>query len=305
MTPTHPWYGFALAAAVALSFAGNTATARIAFDGGATPLTLNLVRVATACVLLFALLRLLGTPVRLPGRTRLVAWALGPLMFGYQFALLTAIETIPLALAILIFYTFPILTGLISWVTGREPVTVRGVLAVLMAFAGLALALDIGGGAPDVTGILLAVLSALGVTAMLELNHHLVGTGDSRPVTLNMLASAALTGGLVALVDGGVALPETGVAWTAFTISTLLFTFAISSMFVAMTMIGPVRMALTMNLEPVTSMLLGVYLLGQPLTAIQVAGGALVIVAVLMVRLAPATHHGKNVPQPGTSTTKE
>ena len=291
MTPSRPWYGFALAAAVALSFAANTAAARIAFDGGATPLTMNASRLAVAGVLLFIVLRMLGVPAWLPRRTRLIAWALGPLMFFYQFALLSALEMIPLALAILIFYTFPIMTSIVSWSTGREPVTARGVVAVLVAFAGLALALDITGDRLDPTGVLLAALSAMGLTAMLQFNHRLVGGGDSRPVTLNMIASATVTGAVVVALDGGLSLPVATTGWTAFTVSALLFSFAVINMFVAMGLVGPVRMALTMNLEPVASMLLGVFLLGQPLTLLQVAGGALVIVAVLMVRLAPASRH--------------
>jgi drug/metabolite transporter (DMT)-like permease len=294
MTVSRPWFGVALAAAVALSFAANTAAARLAFDGGVSPLTMNASRLAAAGVLLFVVLKALGVPTWLPRRTRLIAWALGPLMFFYQFALLSALETIPLALAILIFYTFPIMTGIVSWTTGREPVTARGVVAVLVAFAGLALALDFGSGRLHPTGVLLAALSAMGLTAMLQVNHRLVGAGDSRPVTLNMIAAATVTGALVVAVNGGVSLPGAAAGWTAFGVSALLFSFAVINMFVAMTLIGPVRMALTMNLEPVASMLLGVYLLAQPLTLVQVAGGALVIVAVLMVRLAPAARHARH-----------
>ena len=288
MNDTRPWFGFALAAAVALSFAGNTAAARLAFDGGTTPLTMNAARLATACILLFIVLKAAGIPTALPRRTRRIAWALGPLMCLYQFSLLSALETIPLALAILIFYTFPIMTSLYSWATGRERPTLLGVSAVFVAFGGLALALDVRGNSLHPTGVLLAFLGALGLTVMLQFNHRLVGAGDSRPVTLNMAASATVTAILIALLTGDVAAPASATGWTAFTVSTLMFSFAIIFMFVAMTMIGPVRMALTMNLEPVASMLLGVFLLGQAMTPIQVAGGALVIAAVLMVRLQPA-----------------
>jgi drug/metabolite transporter (DMT)-like permease len=288
MTPSRTWLGLVLAAAVAIAFAGNTAAARIAFDGGATPLTMTAARLAAAGALLFVVLRLAGAPTRLPRRTRLFAWTLGPLMFFYQLALLSALEYIPLALAILVFYTFPIMTGIYGWSTGREPPSVRGVAAVFVAFAGLALALDVSGGGLHPVGVLLAALSALGLTAMLQFNHRLVGAGDSRPVTLDMLASATATGLVVVLLTGDFALPSGAAGWSAFAVSTLMFSFAIISMFVAMTMIGPVRMALTMNLEPIASMLLGVFLLGQPMTPVQVLGGGLVIVAVLMVRLAPA-----------------
>jgi drug/metabolite transporter (DMT)-like permease len=288
MNTSSPWAGLALAAAVALSFAANTAAARLSFDHGMTPLTMNAARLAVACLLLFVVLRATGVATALPRRTRLIAWALGPLMCLYQLALLSALETIPLGLAVLIFYTFPIMTSAWTWASGRERPTARGVVAVLVAFGGLALALDVTGSNLHPTGVLLAFLSALGLTVMLQVNHRLVGSGDSRPVTLAMAASATATAALVVLSSGVFALPGTTAGWTAVGVSTLLYSFAIIFMFVAMTMIGPVRMALTMNLEPVASMLLGLFLLGQPLTPVQIFGGALVILAVLLVRLPPA-----------------
>ena len=79
--------------------------------------------------------------------------------------------------------------------------------------------------------------------------------------------------------------PTGTTGWIAFNATTLLYSFAIIGMYIVLTMIGPMRTALTMNLEPVTSMMFGVFLLGQPMTLLQVFGGALVIAGVLLIRL--------------------
>jgi drug/metabolite transporter (DMT)-like permease len=49
---------------------------------------------------------------------------------------------------------------------------------------------------------------------------------------------------------------------------------------------GAVPAALSLNLEPVASMFFGFVILGQTLSALQISGAALVIAAVLSVRLA-------------------
>lgn len=286
MFPSPQIAGFALAAIVAVAFASNVTAARLAFDAGTTPLTMNVARIVVSAVILFALLKVTGVCMALPRRTRLIALGLGVVMFFYQFAILSAVAIIPLALAILIFYTFPIMTSIYSWVSGREPVTAFGVAAVVVAFVGLVLALDIQGGSLHPAGVILAFLAALGLTIMLQFNHRLVGAGDSRPVTLTMAVSATVTGAVMLALTGEIALPQSPTGWIAFNATTLLYSFAIIGMYIALTMIGPMRMAMTMNLEPVISMLFGVFLLGQVLSPLQVFGGALVISGVLMVRLA-------------------
>ena len=76
------------------------------------------------------------------------------------------------------------------------------------------------------------------------------------------------------------------------------FVFAIVSIFIAMSILGPIRSSMTMNLEPVSSMVFGLIFLGQALTGPQIVGAALVIVAVLTVQRAkrPASAPAKGGP---------
>src|SRR5690606_29835767 len=119
----HPLLGIALCLTAAASFACNTALASIAYAHGATPLSVLTYRTALAVVALFVILKLLRVRVTLPPRQRYAALALGVMLGAYSYGLLGAIPYMPVALAVLTFYLYPLFVGIAAWLLGRERMT--------------------------------------------------------------------------------------------------------------------------------------------------------------------------------------
>ena len=278
--------GSILAGAAGIGFAANSTAAKLAYDGGTNPLTFLTLRSALAALLVLTIVLITRRSLRMPFRRRLAACGIGVILATYSYGVLAAIQYIPVALAILIFYTFPLLTAAYTWVSGCERPTVLSVGALLVAFLGLGLALDIGSGQMNPLGIALAAGAALGVTAVILLNNRLVGNEDSYPVTLHMMFSAAALCALVTVLLGDFMLPQTNTGWASLGIGTASYAAAITTVFIAVSLAGPVPVTLSMNLEPVASMALGFIVLGQLLSGIQLLGAGLVIMAVTSVRLA-------------------
>lgn len=278
--------GAALAGAAGIGFAANSTAAKLAYEGGSNPLTYLSLRSALAAALVLTIILVLDRSTKMPWRRRLAAIGLGAILTVYSYGLLAAIQFIPVALAVLIFYTFPLLTSIYMWISGRERPTWLSVGAILVAFFGLALALDVTSGQLNLEGVALAIMAALGITVVVVLNNRLVGTDDSRPITLHMMLSAMTLFVVITLVLGNFALPQTGLGWTGILVGTSAYAFAIVTIFIAMSYAGAVPAALSLNLEPVASMFFGFVILGQTLSALQISGAALVIAAVLSVRLA-------------------
>lgn len=279
-----PWRGVALALAVGMSFATGTSLAALAYAGGASPLAVLIARAATALFLLFLLLHRDGVSWRLPPRRRSGALALGLVFASYSYGVLVAVKTLPVGLVVGTFYCFPILVALVEWSQGRHPLDLRTVLALVLAFAGVALAVDAFGGKPLREGMGACLFGALAVTVVMTQSPRLRGDGDSRPVTLHLLAVALVVYVLLGVVLGDVTVPTGGRAWLAFLGAPLFYSFGIITLFVVVGTIGPVRMSLLMNIEPVTSVVLGYLLLGQVLALRQLTGIALVIAAVVLVQ---------------------
>ena len=153
--------------------------------------------------------------------------------------------------------------------------------AILLAITGLALALNVRGSNLNVSGVGLAFLAAVGLAVVVAVSSRIFGSGDARPVTLYMSAAASVLLLLLCAASGDFAFPQTGTGWIGFGAAATFYGFAIITFFIAISMIGPVRASLFSYSDAVMSAVLGVVVLGQALTAIQVAGITLVIVALV------------------------
>jgi drug/metabolite transporter (DMT)-like permease len=283
-----PAFGVILTILVAISFAVNSTLAAIAYQHGANPLSALTFRTAAAALTVLIILRVWRVPVNISGRVKLIGIGLGGFLAAYSYGVLGAIEHLPVALVVLTFYLYPMLTGFGAWITGQEPITPRQVIALLAAFAGLALALDVFGQSLSLTGIAMAAGAAVIITVMMLIMAPLVKGRDSRPISLYMLASGACVFIILDIIAGEFALPASLEGRLAFAGVGAFYSFSIIGIFVAISKIGPVRVALLMNVEPLSSVILGVAVLGQVLTPIQFLGAAIVLAAITFAAFAKA-----------------
>ncbi|HUA52530.1 MAG TPA: DMT family transporter [Candidatus Sulfotelmatobacter sp.] len=299
MIHTRPWFGVALAFTVAGTFAAGSALAGLAFRHGTDPLTVTTVRTCAAALTLFVALRVRGSQIVLPRRARHAALALGSLVAFYSWSLYQAVSLMPVALAVLTFYLYPLMTGVVAWTTGRERFTARAAGALGLAFLGLALALNLSGGTmPAPLGIAFALAAAFGFTAQLVLSSVVMARNPPRPVTVHMLGSAAVLYALICVVLGHFRVPDDAVGWLGLGGTTLSYVCGAIGLYTAIALLGPVKSALVLNIEPVYSMVFGYLLLGQTLTAIQIVGAALVVGGITLGR---APRPAAQLSKPATS----
>ena len=284
--------GNILALTAAVAFAFTNASASVAFQGGSNPISLAAFRFVLPALVLTAWLIAQGKSLWLPKRDGWIAVGLGALTAAYSWALLSAIGAIPLGLAILIFYLFPLVATVILALFGWETLGWKTIAAIVVAFIGLVLALDPRVGNINIEGILLGFAAALGLGVVVAVSSRVFRAGDSRPVTLYMATVAAIL--LIALCaqQGNLALPTTSKGWIGFVAAMLFYAFALIAFFIAVSMIGPARSSLLGYAEPIVSAGLGVVLLGEALTLTQISGillmvGALVAATTLKHRPRP------------------
>lgn len=276
--------GYLIVITAALAFAGNNAFAVLSYDGSTTPLTLITIRNFFTLIALTALMMIAGRAIRLPARQRNAALGLGLLNSTMAFCLMSAFDHIAVGLAILIFYLYPVLTGLGAWLLRQESLN-RGILIGLIgSFAGLALALGDTGATVSTLGMVLAGAAALLMTGVVLLSARVLQTDNAYSVTLHMHISGSLMFVVICLIAGDFSLPQTERGWIGLISVPVFYTIAVAGFFAGIAWIGGVRASLVMNLEPVASIALGFVLLGQVLTERQLVGAALVIAAVTAVK---------------------
>ena len=276
--------GYIIVIVSALAFAGNNVFAVMSYEGGATPLTLITARMIFTLVALAAIMKLSGAAIPLPPRERKAALGLGLLNGTMAFCLMSAFDHVAVGLAILVFYLYPVFTGLGAWLSGQEKLNAGLVVGLGGGFIGLALALEITGESANAIGVGLAGFASILMAATALLSARILKTDNARSITLHMHISAATLFIILTLIWGQIDLPTTARGWVGFAGVPLVYTVAVVTFFAGIAHIGAVRASLVMNLEPVASIAMGFILLGQVLSPRQLLGAAIVIGAVTAIK---------------------
>jgi len=281
MERSREYLGIAVIVGVGLCFALGNTMANLAYAGGSDPLSLATARFVFPAIALALILAATRTPFVLPRRDGIAAAALGVVTAIYTLALLSAIEVLPVALAILIFFLFPILTSVIIAAMGWERLSMTTVGAAVLAFAGLVLALGVSRQALSISGIAFGAIAAIGLAIVSAVSGRVIRSGDSRPVTLYILTVASLVALVVVALRGTYLAPQTASGWWGFAGSVVFSGLAMIGFFVAISLIGAARATLFQYAEPLFTMVTAFLLLGQLLSPLQVAG-AIVVVGALV-----------------------
>jgi drug/metabolite transporter (DMT)-like permease len=265
----------------ATSFACADVMTKLTLQAGADALTLGVFRGLIGLPLLALWLRIGARPVALSPRARRIALGIGVLFAGNVFWLFKAFEIIEVPVTVLTYFVYPLLTGLAAAATGLEPLGLRGAIAAVTAFLGLALMIGAHPSGVALAGILFSLAAAVcRVVILLVTRARLVGT-DMRLVTWYSIISATAVFVLTALATANWQVPQTPLGWSAMIGSSVAMTIAVSAVFISTVRVGPFRTALFMNLEPLLATLGSAVVLGEGLAPLQAVGGAVMIAALV------------------------
>ena len=280
------WLGSAAALISAVAFSSNIVLSKLAYDFGANLHALNLVRATALLGCLLVAVWLSGSQVSIKRNELYRCLALGVLLCAEMYLLLASILFIPVALAILVFYAYPIMIALWTWRSGRSEVSYFGLGVMVLAFMGLIIALTgsdrLLAGWDVRIGIALALIAAICLAVLLLLSERILERLPANIMMLYMLLSATAVVGFVSLFIVELTWPASPLGWLALCGSAVLYVTATLLLFKAVDLVGSLQTAIIDNTSPIWAMILGVIVLGQWLTAPQVIGASVPVVAVLL-----------------------
>jgi drug/metabolite transporter (DMT)-like permease len=283
---TRPWVGIGLLVISALGFTANIVIINMAFKDGLDVNTANAVRYFVAIVLLFFFVKHRGKRLKLPPRQRYTALCLGVLIFMVGFGYLGATRYLPVSMAVLIFYTAPFFVAVISRFTEKEPLTLMRVLAIVTAFVGLALVLKIHSvAALNFKGVAFAFLAAAGAASLVTISSLTMRRSDPQVVNLHCLAVGAALFAALLLFSGGPPGSITVPGWLKVWASGVTLAVGYIAFFAGLRIVGPLKTSMLLNLEPISTILLAALLLGERLSSMQLLGGGLVIIGIILITI--------------------
>lgn len=238
---------------------------------------------------------------RVDRRTAAIGAALGILYTGNSGTYYAGLESVSVSLASLIVYVYPAIVAVLSLRFGRRLEGRRPWFALGLAIVGVVLAV---GGIPEgelppAGGLALIVVSPIIYSVWIVLSARLSGErreavggeaddgADAAAATALMLTGTAATYWLSAIVVGAPVWPGEmpSAAWPGlFGVGVVATFIAVQGFYAGARRIGAAQAALVSTVEPIWTITLAAILFGQVLGPLQLLGGALIIVGVIVAQ---------------------
>jgi drug/metabolite transporter (DMT)-like permease len=288
--------GWALALTSAASFGLSGALGRGLMDAGWSASAAVAVRVLLGGAVLVPV-----AVVQLRGRWRVLRRYLPLIVLfgavpvaGCQLAYFTAVQHIPVGVALLIEYTAPLAVVGWLWLRHHQRPTRLTVVGAAIGIVGLLLVVDPGGGGSDLVGIGAALLAMVGAAFFFVISSRPL---DGLPGTA-LAAGGLLVGGLMLLLAGAVGIvPLTAtaapVAYAGFTaawwvpvllLGVVTAALGYGSGIGATRRLGARLTSFVMLSEVLASLVFAWLLLAQTPGPVQLLGGVAIVAGVVVVR---------------------
>ncbi|MFH8493455.1 EamA family transporter [Streptomyces coeruleorubidus] len=289
--------GLGLALLSAVAFGGSGVAAKPLIEAGLDPLHVVWLRVAGAALVMLPLaVRHRALLRRRPGL--LVGFGLLAVA-GVQACYFAALSRIPVGVALLIEYLAPALV--LGWVrfVQRRPVTRAAAVGVVLAVGGLACVVEVWSGLGfDALGLLLALGAACCQVGYFVLSDQGSDAGDEAPDPLGVIAYGLLVGAAVltavarpwsmdwsvltgtARMDGTPVAAFALLAWIILVATVVAYVTGV----LAVRRLSPQVAGVVACLEAVIATVLAWILLGEHLSAPQLAGGVIVLVGAFIAQ---------------------
>jgi drug/metabolite transporter (DMT)-like permease len=243
-------------------------------------------RFSLAAVGMWVLASALGQqPWRLARRDLATLGLLGAVVYtGQSLTYFIALRTLPASLVVLIAYIYPSLVVVAGWIFLGRKVSIWHGVALAASFVGVAML--VGGARFQIAwALVFAIASPAIYTGYILIGERVMRSVPAVGASAVIMSGAALAFCVLAAFSHELAPPRNVNGWAvAIGIALLPTMLAISLFLAGLPRIGAARAALISTWEPVVTVILAVVLLGDRLSAVQVAGGVLVLLAVVVVQ---------------------
>jgi drug/metabolite transporter (DMT)-like permease len=263
---------------------------RWAYEYGAEPISLLAVRFALAAAVMAV-----AQSFRDPGSLRVsrgdVARFAAMSLTGYGAASLCyafAVRMIGPSVTTVLLYTYPALVSVIGWLFLREPFPPRRIAAVVLTFAGCALAAGLfaGGTAIDPIGVLLGLGAGLGYAAFNVLSYRTMRRTPRLTLMAYVFALSAVEMTVVAALSGtmGTVAAWGSMAWLWTAVIVVVPTFAAIMLYLGgIQKMGAPQAAIVSTLElPFAVLFASLAFPTEQLTPLQLVGAAIVLGGVVL-----------------------
>jgi drug/metabolite transporter (DMT)-like permease len=263
-----------------LAIFGKAATA-----AGLNTTTLLTFRFLVGTALLWVGLVLYGRARVLRGRKLRIALGLGVLYAAFSGFFFWGLRFVPAGVAAIAFYTYPVYVYAVSVTLLDERLSARKLLALACSLAGVAFIVGGDASGVDLFGVALVLLAALGYAGYITGSRAALAAIDADVLSGTALLATSLSFLVFGVGSGRLLVPAGLDQWLVVGGIAVVGTGLPIFLYVSgLERIEASRASVISTAEPAVTVLLGVVVLGEVLTPAVAAGGALVVLGVVLVQ---------------------
>jgi drug/metabolite transporter (DMT)-like permease len=293
MKPALSPSGLLLAFAAASLYGVNIGYARLASFVGISATTIIVYRGLAMLLVVAAASLVWRTSLAVPRQERRIIGIIGLATTCIGVLYLSSVAYIPVAVAVVIFYTYPILILFASALLERTWPSPAQVGIAALALCGVVLVVGPAAGALDWRGLALALAASVATAVQFIALARTRATGVvAKMFWIHLLLVPATL--LIGFAVGNLAPPAAlALAPLAIAVTVGGYVLGLALQFLALARIPAVAAGIVFCAEPVVAALSSTFILDEALTGVQLVGGALVLAAILANILA----EGRRAPQ--------
>ena len=271
----------------AICYGTNPLGARL-YDEGMTPSSVLFWRFGLAWVIIAAVMLCRKEKLRVSRQEFATLSGLGLLFLASSLTLYASFQLMAVGVASTLLFVYPVLTAAIMAIFFKEKLTWQTVTAIVLSFIGVMLLYwTPDGGRLSAWGVVLVLLSALTYAVYIIVMNRARLAMSSFKIHFYVLIYCTLGNMLVSLCSGhGLQVPSNAISW--FYVGWLAVVPAILAlvmMVYAAKYIGSTPTAIMGALEPLTAVLIGIFLFGEVFTIRLAFGILLIFSAVILIAL--------------------
>ena len=304
-TPPADWIGVALVAASAAGFSTLAVLVKLAYGVNLNLPSILVFRFGGTALILWTWL-LLRNKWRLPLASAIKAILLGAVGYAIQATVFfAALLYTGASVATLLLYTYPAFVTLLAWLVEKEVPTRSRKISIGIALLGCMFISDLSQATVAPLGVIFGIASGVWYSLYLTFGSRLVRSVE--PVVTSAYVALGATCSFIAatLLTTQFTIPSSVESiYIIAGIAILATAVPIVTLFSGMQRIGTTRTAIVSTIEPLLTVALGIFFLGEQMQSGQVWGGALIMISVALANLKDANLKDANLNNANLNNTK-
>lgn len=262
---------------------------KFAYQSELTVTTVLFFRFALSTVVLFSFLIITKQKFLLDKKTLLRLFVLGAIFNTLQAATyFSSLKYIPASLAVLISYTYPTFTAIVTCLWDREPITHAIAFSLISSFVGLVLMLGTCLGQINMIGVLLATGASLFYTGYIVLTNKMLKKMPPL-ITSSYITLFSMVGTVFLSLFSAekISFDIPSIAWPWILALVSFSALTILSFFKGLKILGPTKATVLCTFEPLFGVVVAMILFQERLTGMQFLGAVGVIAGAIMAVYKP------------------